>query len=242
MRDAIGELTGRAAYEAKSIVAQYPSLAMPLARRRARRTGAAVLDETTDIVIEGFPRSGNTFAVAAFDFAQQGRVRIAHHIHAPAHVMAAVRAGVPALVLVREPEEAVLSYVVRRHIPIGQALRGYLRFYRPLHRYRKAFVVGTFEEVTTDFGTTIEAVNRRFGTRFREFEHTDENVRACLEAIDRDYLRFSEGGEALEEIVARPSPLRSGLKEELRARYRGAHLRRGRERAEQVFRLLRSPQ
>jgi hypothetical protein len=239
MRDAIGELTSRTAYEAKTIVAQYPSLAMPLARRRARRTGAAVLDDATDIVIDGFPRSGNTFAVAAFDFAQEGRVRIAHHIHAPAHVIAGVRAGVPVLVLVREPEEAVLSYVIRRHIPIRQALRGYLRFYRPLHRYRNAFVVGTFEQVTTDFGTVIRAVNQRFGTRFREFEHTEENVRACLEAIDRDYLRHS--GEALEQIVARPSPLRSGLKEELRTRYRAATLRHARERAEQVFGLLRSP-
>jgi hypothetical protein len=241
MRDAIGELTSRTAYEAKTILAQYPSLAMPLARRRARRTGAAVLDDATDIVIDGYPRSGNTFAVAAFDFAQDGRVRIAHHIHAPAHVIAGVRAGVPVLVLVREPEEAVLSYVIRRHIPIRQALRGYRRFYRPLLRYRNAFVVGTFEQVTTDFGAVIRDVNRRFGTRFQEFEHTEDNVRACLEAIDRDYLRRSEGGEALEHIVARPSPLRSGLKEELRSRYRAAPLRHARKRAEQVFRLLRSP-
>ena len=217
-------------------MAQYPSLAMPLARSRARRTGAAVLDEDTDIVIEGYPRSGNTFAVAAFDFAQGGNVRIAHHIHAPAQVIAGVRARLPVLVLVREPEEAVLSYVIRRRIPIGQALRGYLRFHLPLVRFRKGFVVGPFEQVTTDFGAVIREVNRRFGAHFREFEHTEENVRACLEAIDRDYLLRSEEADPLEEIVARPSTVRTGLKETLRARYRAASLRSLRARAEQVFR------
>src|SRR5215210_9212094 len=68
---------------------------------------------TTQFVIEGFPRSGNTFAVVAFEQAQRETFRIAHHLHAPAQVMLAARWRIPALVLVRKPTDAVLSWTIR---------------------------------------------------------------------------------------------------------------------------------
>jgi hypothetical protein len=84
-----------------------PSLTLPLAR--ALRRGE-VVDARTDIVIEGFPASANTFAVAAFRLAQEPRyMRIAHHTHVPAQVIEATRLGVPAILLIREPMQAVLS-------------------------------------------------------------------------------------------------------------------------------------
>src|SRR5215210_2906944 len=45
----------------------------------------------TQIVIEGFPRSGNTFAVVAFEQAQRESVRVAHHLHMPAQVIRAAQ-------------------------------------------------------------------------------------------------------------------------------------------------------
>ena len=40
-------------------------------------------------------------------------MQIAHHAHVPAQLLEAVRMGLPAVALVREPEECVLSLVVR---------------------------------------------------------------------------------------------------------------------------------
>ena len=57
----------------------------------------------TDIVIEGFPRSANTFAVAAFQYAQRRPLTIARHTHAPAQIMLASRANIPCLVLIKFP-------------------------------------------------------------------------------------------------------------------------------------------
>ena len=37
----------------------------------------------TDLVIDGFGGSGNSFAVLAFDSAQSSRVNVAHHSHMP---------------------------------------------------------------------------------------------------------------------------------------------------------------
>lgn len=124
--------------------------------------------EATELFIEGSLRAGNTFTVIAFQQAQREPASVAHHVHAAGAVIAAVQMRTPTLVLIRPPEQSVLSYVVRRpELTIDQALRGYARFYRPLLPYRDEFVVGRFGDVTSDLGRVIRRVNDRFGTKLR---------------------------------------------------------------------------
>ncbi len=223
-------------YEIQTLVAQHPTLALPLARLRGR---GVPFGPGTEIVIEGFPRSANSFAVAAFARAQGRKPNIAHHVHAPSQVMAAARAGMPAIVLIRNPEDAVLEYVIKKPaITIAQALRGYARFYEPLFRYRWAFVPGVFDEVTKDFGSVIRRVNERFGTAFREFEHTEENARATLDEIDGYWRGILGPGEQLEIVVGRPSALRDEMKEQLRRIYRQDRLAGARRRADTLYRRI----
>ncbi|HEX9123962.1 MAG TPA: hypothetical protein VF984_11520 [Actinomycetota bacterium] len=222
----------RGLFEAKTVIAKYPALALPIARRRH----GIPVDDRTGIVIEGFPRTGTSFAVAAFDLAQGGTVPIACHVHAPAQILEGVRRGLPTLAIAREPEDTILSFMIRNpHIGAPLALRGYLRFHEPLLRHRSRFVVGTFVQVTEDFGSVTRRVNERFGTDFSVFEHTEENVRRCFEAIEGDYRKRLPEGEALEREVARPSEWRRARKEELRAAYRSPGAARLRRRAERVF-------
>jgi len=230
---AVRNAANRLLYEGKTVVARSPTLALPVARLRGH---GEPFDPAVDIVIEGFPRSANSFAVHAFRVAQDRPVRIAHHLHAPAQVIAAVRARVAAIVLVREPEDAVLEFVIAKgYISVRQALRGYLRFYTALLPYRDRVVIGPFREVTSDFGAVIAKVNEMFGTRFLEFNHTDDNVRSAFEAIDADWAtRLPPGGIPFERKVGRPSKVREGLKEELSADYRAASLGSLRERAERL--------
>src|SRR6185503_18662977 len=85
----------------------------------------------TGIVIEGFLRSGNTFAVAAFRVANGADVHVGRHLHGAPHVLRAVRYGLPTLVLIRRPADAVASYLVRRPtLTPEDALLEYLDFYR----------------------------------------------------------------------------------------------------------------
>ncbi len=224
----------RAWFEVKSVVAEYPRPALWIARHRH---GWPVGDDT-QIVIEGFPRSATTFAEVAFRQAQPAPVEVACHVHAPAQAIEGVRRGLPVLVVMREPEDAALSFVIRNpHLSVGQALRGWLRFHGPLVRYRDRLVVATFGQVTSDLGKVTRRVNERFGTSFAEFEHTEENVRACLERIDEGYRARMEG-EELERSAARPSEVREELKNRLRREYRARGLARLRTRADAVYRLL----
>lgn len=223
----------RALYSAKTIASRYPSIALPLARLRGH---GYPFGSETEIVIEGFPRTGTSFAVSAFEMAQPTKPVIAHHVHAPAQLIAAVRAGTPALVLVREPEEATLSLVIRApQTGVAAALQGYARFHEPLLTHLDGMVVATFSQVVRDFGEVMERVNRRYGTRFRPFEHTEENVRSVLAAIDA-YTRPAVAGEQeFERIVARPSHAREALKARLRGQYRLPRLDARRRRAEGLY-------
>jgi hypothetical protein len=136
-----------------------------------------VVGQGTQIVIDGFPRSANTFAVIAFRMAQQDPVEVAHHVHLPAQILAAVKATLPTILLIREPEEVVTSLVLRfPHISVAKAVKRYVRFYGQLAPHRDAVVVADFSQVVRDYGSVVRRVNERFRTRFGEFRHTPENV------------------------------------------------------------------
>ena len=182
--------------------------------RLARKDRARVVTPGTQLVIEGFPRSANSFARVAFNRAQKGTVRIATGLHVPAQVIRASRWRIPTLVLIRRPKDAVLSFAIRDPISVDQALRYYLSFYETLEEYRDAYVLGLFEEVTEDFGEVIRRINNRFGTTFSPFSHDERNVDGVFARIEKNAKkRFGE--TSLENKVSRPFASREKLKREV---------------------------
>ncbi len=222
------------------------------------------LRDGTDVVIDGFPRCANTFATIAFQVAQPRSVRIAHHLHAPAHLIAAARAEIPAILLVREPVDAVLSEAIREQpVRVGTVLSAYLRFYEHVLPFLDAFTVGEFRVVTTAFGRVIEALNARSGTAFDIFEHDEPAVQLVFALIDererrptRKHVdrflagdiplwevvqaaqaldRLSAPTVAAEHAVPRPSIHRDGLKHALRREIEARHLRPTLRRAQAIY-------
>jgi hypothetical protein len=166
----------------RSRLAEHPRLYLPIARRKFPD---AVLRGDTQLLIEGFTRSAVTFATIAFQLAQPRPVRVAHTLHSVGHVVEAAGRGVPILVTIREPEEAVLSAVVREpYLTIDRVLAAYTRFYDGIQPVRDDVVIGKFDSIVHDFGSVISAINLRFGTSFEAFIHTEENVKRCYEIIE----------------------------------------------------------
>jgi hypothetical protein len=256
-------LTSRARHRLRTRVAEHPAIYLPFARRKYPGPSPEVVGAETQLVIDGFTRSATTFAVYAFQLAQPRPVRLAHHLHAPAQLIAAARLAIPALVLIREPEGAVLSQLIREPwVPLAGALHAYARFYERLLPYRGRFVVGDFKDVTGDFGAVTRRLNQRFGTHFAEFAHTDANVRACRQLIrlrgtlSPTLLGFESGtvGRAeLHAAVARledaerhddaeawvPSARREHAKSRFHAEWASPTRARLRHRAEAVYHAFR---
>jgi hypothetical protein len=179
------------------------------------------VSRTTEIMIEGYQRSGNTFAVVAFRQAQGREIRIAHHLHAAAQVKHAARLGVPAIVLIREPSEAVLSLVVRDpRASVRYALRSYIRFYSTVVPYLEKTVVAPFATVTSDLTSIIRMVNTRYGTAFKEFVPTEDTLESVRQTVERNGQRDSmRTGLDYHMGVALPSEQRQRAKEARRAEY-----------------------
>jgi hypothetical protein len=225
----------RIKYSVMTRLAPYPSLAVPLARLRGE---GELVDSRTDLVVESYPRCASSFAIAAFRLAQEPRsLRVAHHTHASGHVIAGIRLGVPTLVLIREPEGAVVSCRIRHPArTYADLLRGFCAFYEPLVPHRGDLVVGTFDEVVGgELGAITRRLNARFGTTYAEFEPTEENVARCVREIDEDWRTRRGDGDRLERVVPRPSPMREGLKAELQGRYAAEAPPNLRHRAERLF-------
>ncbi len=200
----------RTAWWAKTLVASYrgPGMAIAKIRGHGELVGAA-----TDVVIEGFARSANSFAVAAFRMPQGRPLQIAHHTHAAAQVLEAVRLGVPTMVLIREPDAAVLGTMqYRPFLTPHAAFHSYVRFHRAVLRVADGFVVAPFDEVTTDFGAIMRRLNERFGTTFVPFDHTPENAARVFEEMDEFWRSQVGEGNEFERRVGRPTGWREGRK------------------------------
>jgi hypothetical protein len=179
------------------------------------------VSRTTEIVIEGYPRSGNTFAVVAFRQAQGREIEIAHHLHAAAQIKRAARLDVPAIVLIREPSEAILSLVVRDpQASMRWALRSYIRFYSTVIPYLEKTVVAPFATVISDLASIIRMVNTRYGTAFKEFVPTEDALSSVRQTVEwMGQLDSMITGWDYHQSVALPSEQRRRAKEARRTEY-----------------------
>ena len=178
---------------------------------------ALVVRRDSALLIEGFPRSANTYSVAAFRVSNGARLHVGRHLHAAAHVGRSVRLGVPAILLIREPGDAVLSYLIRRpRLTLLDGLREYVQFYRSTWNLRDQVIIAPFDRVTADFGSILDAVNRLRGTNFSPYERTPDNEAACFRLVEEMNMREC-GGEVVESHVGRPSQARSAQKSGLLA-------------------------
>ena len=121
----------------------------------------------TGLVIEGFPRFANSFSIFAFLNPDAGDMALAHHVHSPSQIILAAKYGIPAILLVRTPEDTVIAGVAKIATHTApDLLRAYAVYYESLLPLREHYVIAPFETVTSDVGRIVSAVNRRFETSF----------------------------------------------------------------------------
>jgi hypothetical protein len=195
-----------------SALASTPVVAEIYARLDSRARPLRVT-RGTDLVIDGFPRSGNTYAVAAFDYANgPGRVTLSHHFHHVRQIQRAVRFGIPVIVLIRDPREvlgSMLQFGAAYTPPL--VLRAYAHFYARVLPIIDDVVVADFDDVTCNFGAVIERCNTKFGTAFQPYARTPESEQAVTQAIERIAMTDSPG--EFENRVSRPSTERRSSEE-----------------------------
>jgi hypothetical protein len=127
--------------------------------------GRAV-SKKSEIVIEGFPRSANTFAILAFNLSQGRKVRIAN-LHVEAQVLRGIKLELPVIVLIRHPVDAIKSLMARCPGDAIEYAKRYIQFYSTVLQVHEKVILADFDEVREDFGEVIRRVNEKFSTEFK---------------------------------------------------------------------------
>ncbi len=174
---------------------------------------ANIISESTQIVIEGYPRSANSYALAAFHISNGKDIPVAHHLHSAVNVEIGVRRGMPVLVLLREPLDAASSLLLRvPSMPAKLALERYIRFYKRIVPLTSSVVIAPYDIVVSDFGTVLHEVNHRFGTSFKIYEPSADNEARAREEIEWTQFVHDRYTVMNELAVSRPSSERTELK------------------------------
>jgi hypothetical protein len=186
-------------YEVRDFCGIYPSLFYATYGLKSINRSASVTPNT-QLVIEGFPRSANSFAVFALQFVNPN-IRLAHHLHVPAQIIQAVKWKVPTLVLVRNPKDAVASLCLRNpDCSLLRALKSYILFYQTIQSYQSNYVIGTFEDIIQDYSQVIKQVNDRFDTKFVLPSLSDTEQKTVLKQI-----------QELDKLLSRNDPLKMAV-------------------------------
>ena len=206
---------------------------LPLVLRATPLGTSRRLRHDTTVVVEGFPRSGNTFAAFALRemLAHTPNSHVASHVHTPSQVRRAVAMRLPVLIVIREPDEAVCSLLVAApHVRPLTAYREWVHHYGQLLPLSSHFEVAGLADLIDRLPVIVTRLNQRFGCeipatwtpemKFRTQTAMEANHNAIHDGaqntapwpsehrtVVRDTIRASLGDPALTKIRAQAHQL-----------------------------------
>jgi hypothetical protein len=221
----------------RAIVRGSPSL-YELHLRLSRKPGDLRMPRADDVLhLAAFPRTANTLALYLLHAAAPGQERrVSSHVHVPAAIRVALRLGVPTVVLIRDPLEALTSLLVMRRAAEGdqRAADSLLSYYNTYYQYveakREQLEVVDFQTVVdqpaqflriatsaapdlqlvADLPAAIEAGVQLHAERNAERLPEDRTVpdarKNRLKAGFRDLLQSRAGYQCVVELYGRLSP------------------------------------
>jgi len=157
--------------------------------------GSQVVTQSTDLVVESFPRCGNSFTVMMLRRSQNTPISVASHLHVVAQIARARRMKKPLILLIRNPASAVASLMLRDPIGARLALKYYINYYRCALKFIEYPVVVDLGEVTRCYPQIIQAVNDKFGTAFQPAEVSDEYNNFLFDAIYENYRAMTKSDD-----------------------------------------------
>ncbi|RLC99322.1 MAG: hypothetical protein DRI77_03050 [Chloroflexi bacterium] len=155
----------------------------------------------TRLCIEGYPRSGNTFAALMFHKANDAH--LGHHTHCTGQIARALRYGIPVVVPIRNPVDAITSSVFALgNGDVDSEVYRYLAFYRWVEPRIDSVVLAPFEIIITDFNQVIKRVNEKYRTEFNYVEDLEDATKQIRRYFDDLFDNQDEEGGRLKWVPA----------------------------------------
>ena len=182
--------------------------------------------KSIDLVLEGYPRSGNTYAEHMLRIMCPG-LRWISHTHSPGTLHWARMHQIPTLILIREPLDAAVSLFIYRmqQVSLFLCVHEWESFHQVAGRLENnAFLA--FHTLVSDTEASLVKSLHLLGLKQAIKAGLPANPRQSFEAShdhDKWHLRKIRGVPFGEEQGNRPSAMRNNIKEEIIAAV-GKHL------------------
>lgn len=160
-----------------------------------------IVSRKTDIVLEGFPRSGNSHLYNLVMTRSNSDINIASHLHVIAQLSHALFLGKPIVVIVRNPIDCILSLLMMQpNISFGAALKNYIRYYEYVMQICDKVIVIDFDVIKNNPHLALEKI--------RNYLNLDINVNP-FDRVELDQLALIM--KKTNKLQAFNNPLTYGL-------------------------------
>lgn len=156
-----------ASEQVESELLNWPVIVYDQVRFRAlgRDPRRRVITSDTQLVIDGFPSSANSFLQRCLEqLVTMDELRFSDHQHSPAMIVRATKLNVPTIVCVRDPLECCSSASVRWPVwTLEEYLIRYKKFHQLILPHLDKVLVSPFEEIVENPLRVFQSANRKFG-------------------------------------------------------------------------------
>jgi len=191
--------------------AKSSALAWPIFQKVRGKTSGKFCSSNTDLCVEGFESSANTYTFEVFRHLDKS-LNIGHHTHAVAGLKLAMRYEVPTLILFRDPCEAIPSVVTRFRPSVCEATLNYIYFYEYVLQVVDYVILARFDEITENIGSVIRRVDQHTALDFETYDIQDISESA------RMYIQEWTQQKGRPDSISLPLNRREQAKQEVRER------------------------
>jgi hypothetical protein len=179
-----------------------------------------IASRETSLVVDGYPRSGNSFFVRLIIHQLEendlSNLSLSHHTHRVENIKLAHHYGVPAVVLIRDPYDAIASFFIFQKfcLPIIECIKKYLHFYNFVLSFNANILIVNFDTVISNPNLVLEHIQKNFDIKIPMVK----NLEAATKAIEAKTLDFSLNVQNKNSHIYRaaiPMPERAFLKKDI---------------------------
>jgi hypothetical protein len=158
----------------------------------------------TDLLVEGYPRSANTYLLCALKWSDP-KYKYASHMHGCGSIKYAVNNGIPTVILIREPLRAVVSLAIREDFRLDYCFEWYRKYYKYVAARRSSLVLADFSVVTADLERVYQELRSTYGLALRPAPREPSEISEIKAMVVYSESRVS-GGIIDPLKVAVPTP------------------------------------
>lgn len=179
-----------------------------------------IVDQHTDLLIEGYPRSGNTYCFAKLTLLNP-HIIIASHRHEFGHIINAIKNRIPVIVVAREPIDAISSLAIREDLSLKFTIKYYLAFHRKVLEHFDQLNIISFDDLIINKNINIRLQNTQNLIRYRKTSEIEEKeikkMIYKMEKLDSNCEKIRETHLALPTNSR--EELKKGLKENIQRKH-----------------------